>query len=52
MTTTPVAKKEHSVRLRVTDDELVWLREEADRTERTISSLLRLALRHYIDTRA
>jgi hypothetical protein len=43
--------KEHSVRLRVTDEELRWLRQEADDQERTISSLLRVALRHYIETR-
>lgn len=41
----------HSVRLRVTDDELAWLRDEATRQERTIASLLRVVLRHYLDTK-
>lgn len=41
--------KPHSVRLRVTDDELRWLQEEAERQDRTISSLLRLALRAYVE---
>jgi hypothetical protein len=40
--------KPHSVRLRVTDAELRFLQEEAQRQERTISSLLRLALREYV----
>ena len=49
--TTPKAPHPHSVRLRVTDEELAWLREEADRQERTIASLLRVVLRHYLDSK-
>ena len=41
----------HSIRLRVTDDELGWLRREAVRQERTMASLLRVMLRHYVDTK-
>ena len=46
-----MAAKPHTVRLRVTDEELAYLKEEGDRTERTIASLLRLALRGYLDKR-
>ncbi len=52
MTTTDHSTaKEHTIRLRVTSEELDWLREEAARQERTIASLLRVVLRHYLDTR-
>lgn len=46
-----MAAKPHTVRLRVTDEELEWLKSEAERQERSIASLLRLALRDYVDKR-
>jgi hypothetical protein len=50
--TTKSHAKEHTIRLRVTDEELEWLRDEAARQERTIASLLRVVLRHYLDTKS
>lgn len=44
-----MAAKPHTVRLRVTDEELAFLKEEAERQERTVASLLRLALREYVE---
>ena len=46
-----MAAKPHTVRLRVTDEELAFLKEEAERQERTVASLLRLALREYVEKR-
>lgn len=51
MATNDHAVKQHTIRLRVTDEELEWLRQEALRQERTIASLLRVVLRHYLDTK-
>lgn len=46
-----MAAKPHTVRLRVTDDELEYLKAEAEKQERTIASLLRMALREYVEKR-
>ena len=55
MTTTDHTRKQahpNTIRLRVTDDELQWLRDEAARQERTMASLMRVMLRHYLETKA
>lgn len=46
---TTQTKRTHVVRLRITEEELKFLREQAEREDRTISSVLRLALRDYAD---
>lgn len=43
-----MAAKPHTVRLRVTDEELEFLKQEADQQERTVAGLLRLALKEYL----
>lgn len=39
----------HSVRLRVSQDELEWLRAKSDQDDRTIANILRKALREMIE---
>ena len=52
MTTASKVERPHSVRLRVSDEELDWLRSEAERQDRTIAAILRKALREYLEARA
>lgn len=49
MTTAEKTPKTESVRLRVTSQELEWLRAYADRNDRSMSSVLRLALKQFYD---
>jgi hypothetical protein len=46
-TVTEKPKRPHSVRVRVTDEELAWLRSHSQQTDRSISTILRRALRCY-----
>jgi len=48
-TVTEKKKRPHSVRVRVTDEELAWLHQHSEETARSISAILRLALRDYYD---
>ncbi len=48
-TETQKPARPHSVRVRVSDDELAFLRRQAAAEERTIAGVLRLALRDYYD---
>lgn len=52
VTTPTKIERPHSVRLRVSDEELAWLREEAEREDRTIAAVLRIALREYLESRS
>jgi hypothetical protein len=49
--TTAKPARPHSVRLRVSDDELEFLRRVAAAEERTIASVLRIALSQFYDRR-
>ncbi len=45
--TTEVTPKPHVLRLRVTDDEKAWLERYANRDDRSVHYVLRLALREF-----
>ena len=52
MTTGQKTERPNSVRLRVSDEELEWLRSEAERQDRSIAAILRKALREYLEARS
>ena len=52
MTTVQKPARPHSVRLRVSDEELEWLRARAQEEERSIAMILRRALREFVEKHA